>query len=138
MNLGKILSNRSIGYYIDFIAFILTIIAIAVFMIITNASNTFDGTVLMVMILSLLTNGAYLFIDKSITDIGIVLAVVFMTVGLIKHIVNSIGILADQLNGISMFGSTGSVESVIITLSIMLAVIVLAIASSFTRRGQKV
>ena len=76
-------------------------------------------------------------IDYVIADIFNLIAVVFITLSIGKMIVNSINTFADALNGISMFGSSGVIDYIIVTAVVMVIMLVLEIVSCFLSREKK-
>ena len=67
-------------------------------------------------------------------DILNLVAVVFLAVAILEFIVSSIATLADVLSGITMFGSTGGIEYIVITIGLGTVALVVEIVSCFMRR----
>ena len=77
---------------------------------------------------------AYSLVPSDWVDILNLVAVVFIVVAILEFIVSSIATLTDVLSGITMFGSSGGIEYIAITLVLGAISLVVELVSCFMKR----
>lgn len=99
-----------------------------------GAANNFTATVLVCFLLGAVCALAYSLVPSDWVDILNLVAVVFIVVAILEFIVSSIATLADVLSGITMFGSSGGIEYIAITLVLGAISLVVELVSCFMKR----
>ena len=132
----KIFGKRVSGIF-NALNILLSLFCIIYYSINANSVNEFNSAVDLYLVLAIVCCGIYVFADHVFADIFNLLAVVFITLSVVKMIVGSINTFADALNGITMFGSSGVIGYIIVTAVVMVIMLVLEIVSCFMSREKK-
>lgn len=124
------MKNKSIGAYMNLVAAGLVLAALAVY-VINGAANL---TVTACAALSLVCGLAYVFVNHPVVDVCNLASVVLVTVALCQYAVDSIANFLDYFNGITMFQSGGSIESIVLTMVLMGVSLLVFLVSCFLKR----
>lgn len=127
------MKNKTIGAYIDLVATVLGLAAMVIYLAMGGGSNF---SVTLFLVLALVCGAAYFFVDHPAVDALGVLALVFTTIALCKYLIDSIAFFMDFFNGITMFGSSGSIEVIISILALMGISALGHIAAGFLKRSK--
>lgn len=138
MNATKWISDKRISEILNLINIGISVLAIIYYSINAFKVNEFNKNVDIYLVLSLVCCAIYVFAEYDLTDILNLVSVVFITLAIGNLIVSSINTFADALNGISMFGSSGQIGHIIVTVVMISIMLILEIISCFMSREKRV
>ncbi len=133
---GLFAGKRAASYVNLACAVLLLVTAVVYGMEVTAASN-FSGAVAGCLVAAAVCAGVFALVPGKVSDLGNLAAVGLVAYALTTFLITSINTLADALAGISMFGSSGSVESVYLLAGLMGVALVVEVASCFMRRDAR-
>lgn len=125
---------QTAGAWLSLVCGALSLVTGIYYAVAAGATNNFTATVLVCFLLGAVCALTYSLVPSDWGDILNLVAVVFLAVAILEFIVSSIATLADVLSGITMFGSTGGIEYIVITIGLGTVALVVEIASCFMRR----
>lgn len=125
---------QTAGAWLSLVCGVLSLVTGVYYAVAAGAANNFTMTILACFLLGAACALAYSLVPSDWVDILNLVAVVLIAVAILEFIVSSIATLADVLSGITMFGSTGGIEYIVITIGLGALALVVEIVSCFMRR----
>lgn len=125
---------QTAGSWLSLVSGALSLVTGIYYAVAAGAANNFTATVLVCFLLGAVCALAYSLVPSDWVDILNLVAVIFIVVAILEFIVSSIATLADVLSGITMFGSSGGIQYIAITLVLGLIALVVELVSCFMKR----
>lgn len=125
---------QTAGSWLSLVSGALSLVMGIYYAVAAGAANNFTATVLVCFLLGAVCALAYSLVPSDWVDILNLVAVIFIVVAILEFIVSSIATLADVLSGITMFGSSGGIQYIAITLVLGLIALVVELVSCFMKR----
>lgn len=133
----KNLFNKGLSGILNLLAIVLGIVTIVYYTVTTTNLGEFTQSVVLYLVLALACSAVYVLVGHYLADVGNLVSAVLVTVSLGKLAISSINNLADGLNGITMFGSSGQYQHLIVCIILEAVVLVLVLVSCFLCRDKK-
>ena len=123
-------SKKRIGAYVCLAASILAAVCLVMYLIAGAASSV----VWIFLVLAVILGAAGFFVKHAAADVCGLLAMACVTYAFCRYLYDSITVFLDALNGITMFGSSTSLSSVITLLVLLFLSALCFIVSCFMKR----
>lgn len=128
------IKTQTAGSWLSFVCGAILLLTGIYYAVASGAANNFTATVLACFLLGAACALAYSLVPSDWVDILDLAAVPFIAVAILEFIVSSIATLADVFSGITMFGSSGGIEYIVVTLVLSIIALVIEIISCFMKR----
>lgn len=112
---------------------LLAVIAAAVSLVLCVMGGT-TTAVIAYLVIAILGGLAYTLLEHKFADIGGIVALVFLALAFRDFLNSSLATFMDVFNGITMFGSDGSIQQIVAAMVVMAVSALLYIVSGFMKR----
>lgn len=134
MSQKGLLSGKRAAAYVNLVAAVALVVVGIAYAVCTTSASNFNSTVLVVLLLAAVCAAVYALVPAKVADLGNLATVGLVAYAIAQFLINSIDTFADVLSGITMFGSSGGIEYIIVLASIMGVIMVVEIVTCFMRR----
>lgn len=131
MNLKAKLGSNGFARNTSFINTILMLVTLIAYIIYGVTYSYFDTVVCGFMVAAILLSAVHFLVDSKAAQVCNLLEVMCISGGVALFVLNSYPVWADELNGITMYGSRGGLTPVIALLVLQFAAVILGIVSCF-------
>lgn len=130
----NLFSNKSKSAYFELAGLILCLLAFVYWIVYAAVNSYFNPGTLIFSILAIVCAVLYFVLDSEKTDFLPLLAVIFTSLAFVFFVYISIPVWQDGISGFKMYGSRGTLSSVIVLTAIFLVGIIVEVISCFMKR----
>lgn len=128
--------KKSLGFYFALVSAALAAVGLVVFFVYTGNGGEPNTTVIAATIAAIVCEGLLLTGEKAYTDYVGVIGAVLLAVAMTYTVIGGLGNMADQYQGIVMFGKAELASLNYAMLGIYLASIIAAIGACFSKKSK--
>lgn len=128
--------KKSLGFYFALVSAVLAAVGLIVFFVYTGNGGEMNNIVIAATIAGILCEAALMMGEKSYTDYLGIAGAVLLAVAMTYSVTGGLGNIADQFQGIVMFGKAELANLNFAMLGIYLVSVVAAIGACFTKKSK--
>lgn len=132
-----LLANKRAAGYLNLACAVLMVVTAIVYYVQTTAVSNFNSTVVVLLLAGAACAVVFALVPAKVAELGNLAAVGLVAAALAQLLINSINTFADVLSGITMFGSSGGIDYIIMLASLMAVALVIEIITCFMSRDAR-
>lgn len=128
--------KKSLGFYFALVSAVLALVGLGVFFVYTSQGGAASTIVIAATIAAVVCEGLLMTGEKVYTDFVGVIGAVLLAVAMTHSVIGGLGNMADQYQGIVMFGKAELATLNYAMLGIYLVSIVAAVGACFSKKSK--